>query len=77
MNADKTDNRQWFLRIAGKTIFGPVSTSGIVVWAEQGRILPGHEVSTDQTTWLPAEQVAELGIAWYIDDGAGLSLIHI
>jgi hypothetical protein len=71
MNADKTDTRQWFLRIAGKTIFGPVSTSGIVVWAEQGRILPGHEVSTDQTTWLPAEQVAELGIAWYIDDGAG------
>ncbi|MBM4162932.1 MAG: hypothetical protein FJ222_00570 [Lentisphaerae bacterium] len=71
MNADKTDTRQWFLRIAGKTIFGPVSTSGIVVWAEQGRILPGHEVSTDQTTWLPAEQVPELGIAWYIDDGAG------
>jgi|694.fasta_scaffold105101_2 hypothetical protein len=71
MNAEKTDTRQWFLRIAGKTIFGPVSTSGIVVWAEQGRILPGHEISTDQTTWLPAEQVAELGIAWYIDDGAG------
>jgi len=71
MNAEKPDTRQWFLRIAGKTIFGPVSTRGIVVWAEQGRILPGHEVSTDREEWLPADQVAELGISWYIDDGAG------
>jgi len=71
MNADKTDTRQWFLRITGKPLFGPVSTPGIVVWAEQGRILPGHEVSTDQITWVPADQVPELGIVWYIDDGAG------
>ncbi len=71
MSTEKPDARQWFLRIAGKTVFGPVSTPGIVVWAEQGRILPGHEVSSDRETWIPAEQVAELGIAWYIDDGLG------
>ncbi len=71
MSTEKPDARQWFLRIAGKTVFGPVSTPGIVVWAEQGRILPGHEVSSDRETWIPAEQVTELGIAWYIDDGLG------
>ncbi len=71
MSSENPDTRQWFLRIAGKTIFGPVSTPGIVVWAEQGRILPGHEVSTDRQAWLPAETVPELDIAWYIDDGAG------
>lgn len=70
MSKEKSDTRQWYLRIVGKTIFGPVSTPGLILWAEQGRILPGHEVSTDRETWQPAEQVPELGINWYIDDGA-------
>jgi hypothetical protein len=71
MSGEKHDQRQWFLRTSDKTVFGPVSTRGVVVWAEQGRILPGHEVSCDRKTWTPAEQVAELGICWYVDDGSG------
>jgi len=69
--SEKEDARQWFLRINGETVFGPVSTEGLVVWAEQGRILPGHEVSTDRKKWVQAVSVALLDMRWFVDDGEG------
>lgn len=71
MSNNQEDNRQWFLRTANSTIFGPVATQAFVLWAEQGRILPGHEVSTDRKKWQLAESVPELNISWYIIDSAG------
>ncbi len=68
---EKEDARQWFLRIGGETVFGPVSTQGLIVWAEQGRILPGHEVSTDRKKWLQAVAVDLLDMRWFVDDGEG------
>ncbi len=68
---EKEDTRQWFLRIGGETVFGPVSTQGLIVWAEQGRILPGHEVSTDRKKWLQAISVEWLDMRWFVDDGEG------
>lgn len=65
------DARQWFLRIGGETVFGPVSTDGLIVWAEQGRILPGHEVSTDRKKWVQAVSVELLDMRWFVDDGQG------
>jgi len=63
------DGSQWFLRTGGETVFGPVTQDGLTVWAEQGRILPGHEVSTDRKKWIPAISVAFLDMRWYVDDG--------
>ena len=71
MNEAKEDPRQWFLRTGGESIFGPVSTQGLIVWAEQGRILPGHEVSTDRKKWVQAVSVDLLDMRWYVDDGEG------
>ena len=68
---EKEDARQWFLRINGETVFGPVSTEGLIVWAEQGRILPGHEVSTDRKKWVQAVSVPLLDMRWFVDDGEG------
>ncbi|MEI7899538.1 MAG: hypothetical protein WCK89_04755 [bacterium] len=68
---EKEDTRQWFLRIGGETVFGPVSTQGLIVWAEQGRILPGHEVSTDRKKWLQSVSVDLLGMRWFVDGGDG------
>jgi hypothetical protein len=67
----KEDDRQWFLRTGGETVFGPVSTQGLIVWAEQGRILPGHEVSTDRKKWVQAVSVELLDMRWFVDDGGG------
>jgi len=67
----KEDTRQWFLRINGETVFGPVSTEGLIVWAEQGRILPGHEISTDRKKWVQAVSEPLLDMCWFVDDGMG------
>jgi len=71
MQNDREDTRQWFLRINGETIFGPVSTQGLIVWAEQGRILPGHEVSSDRKKWVQAVSLDLLDMRWFVDDGEG------
>ncbi|MDD4102422.1 MAG: hypothetical protein PHU80_07290, partial [Kiritimatiellae bacterium] len=71
MSENHEDNRQWFLRINGETVFGPVSTQGLVLWAEQGRILPGHEVSNDRKKWEAATGVDFLGMCWFVDDTQG------
>ncbi len=68
---EKEDTRQWFLRTGGETVFGPVSTDGLIVWAEQGRVLPGHEVSTDRKKWVQAVSLEMLEMRWYVDDGSG------
>lgn len=71
--AQQTNNQeeQWFLRTGGDTVFGPVTSEGLVVWAEQGRVLPGHDVSTDRKKWVPAISLPFLKMQWYVDDGAG------
>ncbi len=61
----------WFLRIAGGAVFGPVPLRNLVLWAEQGRIAPGNEVSSDRESWRPAESLAELEMTWYIEDASG------
>ena len=71
MQSEKADERQWFLRTGGESVFGPVSTQGLIVWAEQGRILPGHEVSNDRKRWIQAISVAMLDMRWFVDDGEG------
>lgn len=65
------DTRQWFLRVSGETIFGPVTTQGLILWAEQGRVLPGHEVSEDRKRWVSAITLEFLDMRWYVDEGDG------
>jgi hypothetical protein len=43
----------------------------LIVWAEQGRILPGHEVSSDRKKWVQAVSLELLDMRWYVDDGDG------
>ncbi len=71
MAQDTPDKRSWFLRIAGGTIFGPVTTRGLALWARQGRVAPGNEISQDREHWLPAEQLPELAMNWYLEDPGG------
>ena len=66
------DSRNWFLRISSGTVFGPVSTQGLATWAAKGQVLAGNEISLDRKQWLLAETLAELDIAWYLEDGEGL-----
>jgi len=62
---------QWFLRTGVNAEFGPIEKKGLQLWAEQARILPGHEVSCDRVNWVPATSVDFLDMKWFIDDGDG------
>ncbi len=67
----QNQEEQWFLRTSGDSVFGPVTPEGLVVWAEQGRVLPGHDVSTDRKKWVPAVSLDFLKMQWYVDNGDG------
>jgi hypothetical protein len=57
----------WFLRLDDNTVFGPVELSALVEWAEQGRVLPGHQISRDGSTWKPAEDLPALRMEWMME----------
>ncbi len=63
------NNSQWFLRTDPTSIFGPTSIDTLIQWAQQARILPGHEVSKDRNSWIRAESLPELAMDTYIDLG--------
>lgn len=67
----ESGSRQWFLRTGESTEFGPIAESGLKLWAEQARVLPGHQVSTDRVNWVSATSVDFLDMNWFIDDGDG------
>lgn len=66
-----SSGNQWFLRTGADAEFGPVEKQGLLLWAEQARILPGHEVSSDRKSWKAAVSVDFLDMCWFIDDGDG------
>ncbi len=71
MGDEETDTRNWFLRIASGVVFGPVPTKALRLWAEQGRVQPGNEISLDRRNWIPAPSLEELDIVWYLEDAQG------
>ncbi len=71
MSEEATDTRSWFLRIASGVVFGPVPTKALRLWAEQGRVQPGNEISLDRKNWIPAPSLEELDIVWYLEDNQG------
>ena len=71
MDQGEVDSRNWFLRIASGVVFGPVPTKALRIWAEQGRVQPGNEISLDRKNWIPAPSLEELDIVWYLEDNMG------
>ena len=71
MGEGESDSRNWFLRIASGVVFGPVPTKALRIWAEQGRVQPGNEISLDRKNWIPAPSLEELDIVWYLEDNMG------
>lgn len=71
MTAEENDTRNWFLRISSGVVFGPVPTKALRLWAEQGRVQPGNEISADRKNWIPAQSLDELDMFWYLEDNQG------
>lgn len=60
--------QQWFLRKhEDDNIFGPLPFAQLVRWAEAARIAPHDCISTDQSAWMKAPMLAELGMDWLVE----------
>ena len=54
----------WYLRVGGDLVHGPVPFDDLRLWATEGRITAASEVSTDRITWQAAPDLAELQMHW-------------
>ncbi|MCL1888532.1 MAG: hypothetical protein FWF96_06640, partial [Kiritimatiellaeota bacterium] len=64
-------SNDWRLRTADGTLYGPAKLEKMILWAGEGKILPGCHLSQDEQNWIPAENIAALDLRWYIHDGSG------
>lgn len=78
-HSEKGSGEQWYLQSEDGGIFGPADTETLHEWAEQGRISPGYQLSADQETWTPVEELPDLKMQWMVelDDGTLYGPINI
>jgi hypothetical protein len=62
------DSQQWFLRKQedGST-FGPLSFTQLAQWASSAQVAPNDSISADQSTWIKAPMLPELGMDWIVE----------
>ena len=63
---DATVSGNWYLRLEGGELYGPVSEGELYAWAADCRIGPGQQVSPDQTEWIAVETIPELRMRWHV-----------
>ena len=57
----------WLVKAPDGTVFGPASIAKLKGWADESRLTPEHLVSEDGEKWIPASQVAELGMIFLVE----------
>lgn len=70
---------EWYLRVDGKSVYGPVALSELNDWTMQCRIGPDHEISTDKQKWIAAKDVPELKMEWMVKlvDGTSYGPLNV
>ncbi len=65
---ESASGQQWYLRKhEDDNIFGPMPFAQLARWAEAARVAPHDCISTDQSTWMKAPMLAELGMDWLVE----------
>lgn len=60
--------QQWFLRKQEDgSIFGPLSFDQLAAWANSAQVAPNDSLSSDQTNWIKAPMLPELGMDWIVE----------
>ncbi len=75
----EAETTKWYLRIDEDSLYGPVVATKLREWAQQGRVAPGNEISSDREQWIPAEDLPELEMVWNVelDDGTFFGPLNI
>jgi hypothetical protein len=65
---DDATSQKWYLRKhEGGNIFGPLSFEQLAAWASSAQIAPHDAISTDETTWMKAPMLPNLGMDWLVE----------
>lgn len=68
MSAPSAQSQTWYLlKHDGNSIFGPAPLEQLRTWATEAQVSPLDKVSTDQTHWMRAPMLAELGMDWLVE----------
>lgn len=65
---DAPAGQQWFLRKHedGST-FGPLTSEQLAVWASSAQVAPNDSISSDETNWMKAPMLPDLGMDWIVE----------
>ncbi len=61
----------WTVRAEDGTTFGPATLASLQAWARDGRLAPGHMVSSDGTSWQPVTRIPQLAMDWVVEISPG------
>lgn len=68
MSAPAPQTQTWYLLKHGdNNIFGPASFEQLRTWATEAQVSPLDKISTDQTSWLRAPMLPDLGMDWLVE----------
>ncbi len=59
--------REWYVRTADGSVYGPADVASLVSWAEDGRLDADTSVSRDRVSWTPAPLMDELAMSWLVE----------
>lgn len=60
--------QSWYLRKhQDNTVFGPLSFEQLEDWARNAQVAPHDAISTDQSAWMKAPMLPELGMDWLVE----------
>jgi CheY-like chemotaxis protein len=61
----------WQVKLSNGTVYGPIEQGELRTWAEECRLAPGDQVSSDTVHWVNAETLSELAMQWMVDMVSG------
>ncbi|MFC1461061.1 hypothetical protein ACFLQR_00900 [Verrucomicrobiota bacterium] len=61
----------WRVKLSNGVVYGPVELGELREWAEECRLTPGDQVSSDAVHWVNAETLPELAMQWMVEMASG------
>jgi len=61
----------WYVKSSDGKVYGPADAGKLTTWAEEGRIDSASFVSQDRFSWMPAQNMPELGMRWLVETEPG------
>lgn len=61
----------WRVKLSNGAVYGPINLGELRSWAEECRLAPGDQVSSDTVHWVNAESLPELAMQWMVEMTSG------